>query len=102
MPAATITVDSLIAQHADNLAYVAENPAPATTLDEFLHRLDYAADNFDLAGIRGHQDVKAAGTLLAEAAATDGAAQERLLLRAAVLLKELGDMTDEYRTMVGD
>jgi hypothetical protein len=99
---ATITLDSLIRQHADNLAYVAENPTPATTLDEFLRHLTYAAENFDLAGINGHEDLETAGTLLSEAAETEGAAREKLLLRASVLLKEVRDMTDEYRTMVGD
>ncbi|CQR59264.1 hypothetical protein [Streptomyces leeuwenhoekii] len=99
---ATVTVDSLIAQHADNLAYVAENPTPATNLTEFLHHLDYAVDNFHQAGINGHDDLQTAGTLLSEAANTEGDTREGLLLRAAVVLEVVRDMTDEYRTMVGD
>jgi hypothetical protein len=102
MATATITLDTLIRKHADNLAYVAEMERPATDLTEFLHHLDYAADNFDQAGINGHDDLKTAGTLLAEAANTEGDTREGLLLRAAVVLEVVRDMTDEYRTMVGD
>jgi hypothetical protein len=102
MPTATITIDSLIAQHAADLAYVAENPTPATTLDELVHHLTYAAENFDLARINGHEDLETAATLLAEAGQAEGADRDTFILRAAALLKEVRDMTDEYRTMVGE
>ncbi|MGW0015376.1 hypothetical protein ACWDVX_37220 [Streptomyces tendae] len=98
----TITIDSLIARHATNLAYVAEAAAPATDLDTFLHHLDYAADNFDQARINGHDDLNTAGTLLAETRDADEYVQEKLLLRAAALLKIVPEMTGEYRTMVGE
>jgi len=99
---ATITVDSLIQRHAADLAYVAEQDAPAADLGELVHHLTYAAENFDLARINGHEDLETAATLLAEAGQAEDATRETFLLRAAVLLKEVRDMTDEYRTMVGE
>ncbi|WP_329474269.1 hypothetical protein OIE75_40870 (plasmid) [Streptomyces sp. NBC_01723] len=102
MTTATITLDSLIHQHADNIAYVAEMETPATNLGEFTHHLDYAADNFDQAHINGDDDLKTASTLLAETSEVEGAAREALLLRAATLLRIVPEMTDEYRDMVGD
>ena len=102
MPTATISIDGLIRQHADNIACVAEMTTPATNLAEFTRHLDYAADNFDLASINGHDDLKTASTLLTQATTLDGNTQETLLRRTAVLLRIVPEMTDEYRCMVGD
>lgn len=96
------TADSLIRDHAESIAYVAEMNTPATDLAELARHLDYAADNFDQAGINGHEDLKTAGTLLNEAAEEQGDAQDILLRRASVLLRIVAEMTDEYRDMVGD
>ncbi|MEV8248096.1 hypothetical protein AB0R01_30635 [Streptomyces rochei] len=102
MPTATLTADDLILKHAANIAYVAEMETPATDLTEFTRHLDYAADNFDQASINGHEDLKTAATLLDQATEVEGAAREALLRRAAVLLRIVSEMTDEYRDMVGD
>lgn len=102
MPTATTTIDTLIQQHTANLAYVAEMTTPATDPAEFTRHLDYTADNFDLAGLSGVEDLRTAGTLLVEAAEADGAAREAFLARVAALLKDVPDMTAEYRNMVGD
>ncbi|MBZ6211664.1 hypothetical protein KVH31_34780 [Streptomyces olivaceus] len=99
---ATPTVDSLIHDHATDLAYVAEKTTPATDLPEFIHHLTYATENFALAGINGHEDLYLAATLLSQTDDTDGAGRDALLKRAAVLLRPTWEMTTEYREMVGD
>ncbi|CAL9667418.1 hypothetical protein SUDANB145_07232 (plasmid) [Streptomyces sp. enrichment culture] len=96
------TTADIINNHATNIAYVAEMSAPATDLAEFTRHLDYAADNFDQAGINGHEDLKTAGTLLDQATEAEGPDREALLLRAATLIRIIPDITDEYRDMVGD
>ncbi|GHC37582.1 MULTISPECIES: hypothetical protein [Streptomyces rochei group] len=101
MPTATLTADDLILKHAANIAYVAEMETPATDLADFVQHLTYAARNFSLARINGHEDLETAATLLAEATEMEGT-QETLLRRAAVLLRIVSEMTDEYRDMVGD
>lgn len=102
MPTATLTVDSLIRQHADNIAYVAEATTPATDLGEFTHHLTYAAENFNMAGVNGSDDLHSAATILGQASEVDGADKQPFLLRAAALLRIVPEMTDEYRDMVGD
>lgn len=102
MQTATITVDSLIRKHAANLAYAAEMDTPATDLGEFIRHLTYAANNFGLARINGHEDLETAVTLLDETGQADGADKQPFLLRAAALLRIVPEMADEYRDMVGD
>ncbi|MFJ6069084.1 hypothetical protein ACIQHU_39345 [Streptomyces tendae] len=103
MPAtAMVTVDSLITQHAADLAYVAEMEQPATDLPEFTRHLTYAAENFNMAEVNGSDDLHSAATLLGQASEVDGADKQPFLLRAAALLRIVPEMTDEYRDMVGD
>ena len=98
----TVTVDGLVREHATAVAYIADEPAPATTLAEFTRQLVYAADRCDTAGIAGSGDLTAAVRLLLEGAAETGSAVKgKLLLRAAVLLRIVPEMADEYRDMVG-
>lgn len=101
MSTTTVTIDGLIREHAVAVAYIAEAPVPATGLAEFTRQLAYAADRCDRAGIAGSDDLETAVTLLVEGAVeTRNAAKERLLRRAAVLLKVVPEMADEYRDMV--
>ncbi|MFF0588449.1 hypothetical protein ACFYWD_21030 [Streptomyces sp. NPDC003781] len=101
MPTSTITVDSLICEHAAAVAYIADEPTPAIGLADFTRQLAYAGDRCDKSGITGSDDLEAASTLLLEGAAeTDRGAKGRLLRRAAVLLKIVPEMADEYRDMV--
>ncbi|MFJ9671364.1 hypothetical protein ACIRP5_11320 [Streptomyces sp. NPDC101221] len=102
MPTSTVTIDGLIREHAPAVAYIAEEPAPATCLAEFTRQLAYAADRCDKAGIAGAGDLATAGPLLLEGAVETGAAAKSALLRrAAVLLRIVPEMADEYRDMVG-
>lgn len=102
MPTETVTIDDLIREHAPAVAYIAEEPAPAATLAEFTRQLAYAADRCDKSGIAGADDLTAVVPLLLEGAVeTDSAAKSALLRRAAVLLRIVPEMTDEYRDMVG-
>ncbi len=101
MSTATVTIDGLIREHAPAVAYITDEPAPATTLAEFTRQLAYTADRCDKAGIAGSDDLATAVTLLLEGAAETGnAAKSALLRRAAVLLRVVPDMADEYRDMV--
>lgn len=101
MTTTTITVTDIIRRYADDIAFVAED-SPATTLNSFIDQLATAADQYDTAGITGHDDVETAATLLAEAGrAENEAARDTFLKRADVLLWQIEDMTSEYRTMVG-
>ncbi|MGW9401453.1 hypothetical protein [Streptomyces sp. NPDC055642] len=100
MTTTSIAAD-IVRRYADDIAFVAED-SPATTLDSLIDQLATAADEYDTAGITGHEDVETAATLLAEAGrAEDEAARDTFLKRADVLLRQIGDMTSEYRTMVG-
>lgn len=97
----TLAIDT-VKRHADDIAYVAEED-PTTDLDGFIAQLAIAAMNFDGAGINGHEDLEAAATFLAEAKDTASDSERKVFLRKAdKLLNPVGDMTDEYRDMVGD
>ena len=102
MSTTTVTIDGLVREHATAVAYIADEPASATTLAEFIRQLAYAADRCDTAGIAGSDDLTEAVPLLLEGAAETGSAVKgRLLRRAAVLLRIVSEMADEYRDMVG-
>ncbi|MEU0589956.1 hypothetical protein [Streptomyces ardesiacus] len=101
MPAATVTVDGLIRQHAVAVAYLAHEPTPATDPDTFIGQLGAVAGYLEVAGIVGHQDLKAAARLIAEASSEPSRRRQVLLERAALCLKGVGDMADEYRDMAG-
>lgn len=93
---------SALAKYTDDLAYVAET-IPAQTPDEFITQLDKAAYNLGtLAHINGAEDLETASTLLIEATHATGSERKVLLNRALGYLKDLPDMVDEYRGMVGD
>lgn len=105
MPAtATATAEDLLKRYADDITYPAEAETPAIGLAELAHHLDTAASNFDLAGINGHEDVATASQYVNEAhLATDATERDVFLRKADKLLRPIvWDMTQEYRTMVGD
>ncbi|MYS78368.1 hypothetical protein GTY88_49310 [Streptomyces sp. SID5926] len=99
MPA-TVTVDSLIRQHAVAVAYLAHEPTPATDSGAFIAQLGAVAAHLEVAGIVGHHDLTAAARLIAEAADEPSQRRGVLLQRAALCLSGVGDMADEYRDMV--
>lgn len=102
MPTATVTADDIVRRYAADIAYVSED-APAADLDGFIGQLDTAVTRYDEAGINGHEDVETASTLLAESRGVETAeARDAFLRRADQLLRPVGDMTGEYRDMVGD
>lgn len=102
MPTTTITATDLIRSYANDLAYVAEEPA-ATDLATLINHLATAGPRFSDAGINGHEDLETAATLLTEATQTsDRTVHNALLHRADKLLSPITDMTQEYRDMVGD
>ncbi|MFF1511858.1 hypothetical protein [Streptomyces sp. NPDC058326] len=103
MTATVLTAETLIRRYADDIAYVAQQP-PATDLAAFISQLDTAAPRYEAAGINGHEDLETASSYLDEALnSTDDTARNVFLNRAHELLRPLvWDMTQEYRTDVGD
>ncbi|NUV65685.1 hypothetical protein G6W57_00960 [Streptomyces sp. CAI-121] len=96
----TITVESLIAEYADGIAFAAE-AQPATTVDGFVAQLRDANRTFELAGIIGGDELRTAATYLADAAtSTDPTEQAVLLKKAAKGLAYADDMVSELRDMV--
>ncbi|MEU6957632.1 hypothetical protein [Streptomyces sp. NPDC045714] len=92
------------ALHATNLASLTEEPY-ATTGADLIDQLREAEDRLDRAGIQGADDLGTAAGLLDQAldVELDGGTpleQGVFVARAADLLRELADMTAEYRAMV--
>ncbi|NEB70282.1 hypothetical protein G3I39_24975 [Streptomyces fulvissimus] len=101
MPATkTLTIESLIAEYADGIAFAAEEQ-PATTVDGFAAQLRDSVRTFELAGINGTDELEDAATYLVDAASsTDLAEQAVLLKKAAKNLAYAHDMVSELRDMV--
>lgn len=101
MPATkTLTVESLIAEYADGIAFAAEEQ-PAITVDDFAAHLRDSVRTFELAGINGGDELEDAATYLVDAAtSTDPAEQAVLLKKAAEGLAYADDMVSELRDMV--
>ncbi|GGY82849.1 hypothetical protein GCM10010363_74400 [Streptomyces omiyaensis] len=102
MTATVLTAETLISRYVDDIAYVAQQP-PATDLAAFISQLDTAAPRYEAAGINGHEDLETASSYLDEALRATGTDRDVFLRRAHDLLRPLvSDMTQEYRTDVGD
>ncbi|MFD5221393.1 hypothetical protein ACFWMH_27510 [Streptomyces tendae] len=102
MPTATITETDLIRRYADDIAYVAEEGL-AADLDTFIAQLRTVARRFELSRVDGYTALDAAVIHLDEAQVTLGDADRSALYsQANRMLYHLGDMTQEYREMVGD
>ncbi|MBX9420875.1 hypothetical protein [Streptomyces lateritius] len=102
MTATVITAETLIHRYADDIAYVAKQP-PATDLAALISQLDTAAPRYEAAGINGHEDLETASSYLDEALRATGTDREFFPRRAHDLLRPLvSDVTQEYRTDVGD
>ncbi|XCM28894.1 hypothetical protein ABXI76_05410 [Streptomyces parvus] len=101
MPATKIlTVESLIAEYADGIAFAAEEQ-PATTVDDFAAHLRDSVRTFELAGISGTDELEDAATYLVDASeSTDSNARTALLMLAARNLSYARDMVSELRDMV--
>ncbi|MFE3429849.1 hypothetical protein [Streptomyces sp. NPDC059171] len=96
----TITVESLIAEYADGIAFAAEEQ-PATAVDDFAAQLRDAIRTFESAGINGTDELEGAATYLVDAASsTDPAEQAVLLRKAAKGLAYADEMVSELRDMV--
>uniref|UniRef100_A0AAU3GYP9 Uncharacterized protein n=1 Tax=Streptomyces sp. NBC_01401 TaxID=2903854 RepID=A0AAU3GYP9_9ACTN len=96
------TVDKLIAQHAADIAFVAERE-PATTLADFNEQLGTAADRLgpSWVDIEGAEELEIAVVYLADALdSTDDAERAVLVSRAARYLADVDDMVSEYRLSV--
>lgn len=95
-----ITAEQLIAKHAADIAFVAEQE-PATDVPDFTAQVRNAIGNFELAGINGTEELEDAATYLDDAdTSTDDNERAVLLNRAAANLAYADDMVDEYRDMV--
>ena len=102
MPATTITTEDIIKRYADDIAFVAESTR-AASLGELIDQLYTAARRFDEGGINGHEDVETAAILLGEVFnSTDETERNVFLTRADEILTDVGEMTYDYRLMVGD
>ncbi|MEU3656431.1 hypothetical protein AB0E67_27215 [Streptomyces sp. NPDC032161] len=96
----TITAESILADYAADIAFVAEED-PATTLADLATQLYASTHNFDAAGINGTDELKAAAAYLVDAAtATDDTERTVLLKKAAGHLAYASDMASEFRDMV--
>lgn len=96
---ATVTVDTLIARYAADIAFVAEEQ-PATTVADFIDQLHTAIRNFGMARF-DTDELENAATYLADAdASTDDNERTVLLRKAADNLTYANDQADEYRDMV--
>lgn len=94
---ALVTVDTLVARYAADIAFVAEEQ-PATTVAAFTYQLVAASENFEAAGINGGDDLQAGAQYIADAnTATDDNKRTVLLGQAAEYLAQATDMADEYR-----
>ncbi|MZG04160.1 hypothetical protein G3M53_91450 [Streptomyces sp. SID7982] len=96
-----ITAAQLIAKHAADIAFVAEQD-PATTLEDFNEQLDTAAERLGptWADINGAEELPFAVTYLADAIqSTDDAERAVLVNRAASYLTDVSDVVQEYREM---
>ncbi|EHM31502.1 NUDIX hydrolase [Streptomyces sp. W007] len=98
------SIAELIARHATNLASLTGEPY-ATTGSDLIDQLREAEERLDRVGIPGADDLGTAAGLLDQAldVELDGGTQleqQVFVARAAGLLRELADMTAEYRAMV--
>jgi len=102
MTTTTINADTIISGYADDIAFVAEEPA-ATDLSAFIDQLYTASRRFSEAGINGHEDLEDAAVHLSAACRDDidDTSRDVLLRQADELLADVGDMTQDYRCMVG-
>lgn len=95
----TLTIPTLIAQHAEDLAFVTEEET-ATNLEEFTRQLHTAEDTLVSVGIYMAEGLSDAAALLDQAhTGTDGE-KHLFLTRAAAQLAHLDDAIAEYRDMV--
>lgn len=94
-----LTVESLIAEHAEDIAFAAEQD-PATTLDDFVGQLQTAARYLGprFAAINGAEDLDTAATYLANL--EDADEKRALLKKVGKLLGNAWEMVEEYREMV--
>lgn len=103
MQSTEITPETVVRRYAGDLAYVAGAPSPAIDIGTLIDHLGTAAHNFSAAGINGHEELEHAALHLSEIRdASSDTARGVFLSRADELLRDLSDMTDEYRTMAGD
>ncbi|MGW1845748.1 hypothetical protein [Streptomyces sp. NPDC001966] len=99
MTTAPVTTETILAQYAAGIAFVAEKPT-ATTISDFADQLRTAAHRLDMAGITGTEELEDAATYLNDLdGSTDETEHKVLLKRAADYLKYADDMADEYRLM---
>jgi hypothetical protein len=97
---ATVTTESLLAEYAEGVAFVAEEQ-PATTVDDFVGQLRTAAHNMGhFAGITGAEDLEGAATMLTAAIDATGRDRDVLVRRTALYLANADEMVAEYRDMV--
>lgn len=96
----TITAESLLADYARDIAFVAEEE-PATTLADLATQLYACGDPFEMAGFAdAEEEARAAAAYLTDAAAsTDPTEYAVLLKKAAERLPYIGDIASEYRDM---
>ncbi|WP_436766237.1 hypothetical protein [Streptomyces sp. URMC 123] len=98
-----ITIEDLIRRYADDIAYVAQEPA-ASDLGTFINQLEVTVPRYSDAGINGHEDLETAAGHLNEACGNaDESVRNAFLQRADELLYPIvWDMTQEYRDAVDD
>ncbi|MFD4341802.1 NUDIX domain-containing protein [Streptomyces anulatus] len=102
--AAATSIAELVARHATHLAHLTEEPL-ATTGSDLIDQLREAEERLDRARITGGDQLGEAAGLLDQAldVELDGGTQleqQVFVARAAGLLRELADMTAEYRAGV--
>ncbi|QTD97002.1 hypothetical protein [Streptomyces cyanogenus] len=93
-----VTVDQLIAQHADTVAAVI-GQAPATTLADFVNQISTASCRMYDAGIVEAEFLEDAAIYLGVSTETSGDEQAGLMKKARDTLTGLAALVDEYRAI---
>ena len=93
---AVLTLNEIVAKHAEGVAFVADEETPAANVSDFVDHLRFAVEHLTMAGIDA-DDLDRGADFLAEAQNAEGVELDVLLKKANDYLAELGPMIDEYR-----
>ncbi|MDV9195533.1 hypothetical protein [Streptomyces sp. Wh19] len=95
-----LTADTILTRYAADIAFVAEEDAPATTIPDFTNHLRIAAEHLEMAGFTSAEEAEIVAQYLDDAHdSTDSAEQVVFMKRATERIGFVGDMADEYRDM---
>ncbi|MFD7868471.1 hypothetical protein [Streptomyces sp. NPDC059783] len=94
-----LTADEILDFYAEDVAFVAEAEATATTLATFADHLRDSVDALEMAGFEADEAQVVAQYLDDALAATDPAEKQTFMKKACERIGFVGDMASEYRDM---